>query len=238
MRHVTTTKKEFAPVKPEELSIVLLNSTSGKALKYPRCNAFFRDGETLLVKQVNIIKAISTKIDICVLTGEQNEDIYNNYNHSGLKVRYIENERFFDTNEMRSLCLALRSILNPNVLVIHGDTMFSHDSLFRMMNGESSLGIDSKKTLSENKIGVIIDDGKVSTISYGLPDKWSQLAMFTGEELSQLKALAYNKAKWNWYIHESISHILHNNGSFKACETEILEINNRNDIEKVNTCLK
>jgi choline kinase len=233
MRHVTRIKKPET-ISDKELTVIILNATIGKVISKPRSNISFNDGETLLTKQVQTIRKIAPRSELIVVTGEKCDEVYSA--HKKLEIKYVENERYYETNTMRSLAVGLLATVNKNVLVMHGDLLFDQDSLVSILQNESMALVG--KQLLDHKVGIISDNGLISNISFGLPQKWAQIVLFTNRELESLRVLAADNNKWNWYIWEAIHNIVHKNGEFKVHDGNITEINTQKDIDKVNKCLK
>lgn len=222
-------------IKSEDISFIILTATNGKNIKYPRCNVTFKDEETLLQKQVKTILSVFPHADIIVVCGEDAESIYRK--NKIKNVRYVENQIYNNSGQCKSLFLGMIASKSDNIVVISGDIYFSAADIALINKKQSSLFVKKDKIDNDTKIGVVIDDNKVSTISYNLPNRWNEITVFTGYELEELKELLNNKIKHNWFVYETINFILNKRGEFYTKFSNIIEINTNKDIERINKCL-
>ena len=235
MRNTIQFKKPIAEINDSEITFIILGATAGKNIKYPRSNISFCDGETLLKKQVDSIRQVFSLAQIYVVCGEGASDIYKNNRIKG--VRYLENQNYLESGQCKSLGLGLLATIESHVIVIAGDVLINKTDLKNSICRESTLVIDTSNQQGDSKVGAIVDDEKISSLTFGLPQKWGQVTLFTGKELELLSTICLDKNKSNWFVHEAISYILSKNGTFKAKFGEMIEVNTNKDIERINKCL-
>lgn len=123
------------------MKVVILNAGVGKRLGYltennPKCLIKITNDETILDLQLkNLI--LCNLIDIVMLTGPFEEKIkdYISENYPTLKVEYIHNPIYEKTNYIYSIYL-LKDFINDDVILLHGDLIFSILSLEQILNSE------------------------------------------------------------------------------------------------------
>lgn len=190
--------------------------------------------ETLLDRQITVIRKQYPKAEIIVVVGFQADKIIKDLIGKP-DIKVVENELYEETNVVRSIGMALRVASNSNILIIYGDIIFNPATLIGLPLHHSATIVDNKNNFEPDVVGVNIIDGYVGCFSYGLRTKWAQIVYLTGKELSIFKTIACNKDKRKLNTFEILNKVIELDGKIKAIEPQdmkIIEINSTQDKEK------
>jgi len=185
---------------------------------------------TILSNQLNIIKKLFRTYTIILICGFEHEKIMN---YVPSNIITIENERYEQTNVVRSIGIGLRATRGNQVLIIYGDLVFNLQAL--NCNFDESCMIVDHDTMSKDEVGCIIQNGHVRNISYDLDNKWGQITYLTGKELSVFKQFCWNVDNENKFGFEGLNHIINNGGKLKAIKPKngkIIDVDKSSDIIK------
>jgi choline kinase len=187
--------------------------------------------ETIISRQIRIIRSVFPKADIVVVTGYEVERLMRALPH-GVKV--VENERYEETNVIRSISMGLRVASYPNVLIVYSDLVFNKEAVSWANTNGSGVLIDSRHQFGDDEVGTMIVDGRVTNFSFGLPVKWGQIAYLTGRELELFRRIASQSDKRRHFGHEVLNSVIDAGGRIRAIEPrdlKIVEIDSSKDIE-------
>ena len=120
------------------MKVLILNAGSGKRLKpltnkKPKCLIEIKDKVTILDYQLkNVI--LCDLNDIIMLTGpfEEKIEVHIKKYYPKLKVQYINNPKYKQTNYIYSLYL-IKEIINEDLILFHGDLIFSDNLLEKII---------------------------------------------------------------------------------------------------------
>lgn len=122
---------------------VILASGMGRRIQthypdLPKC-LLEVNGQTLLERQLNSL-AVNGLKDILITTGYQEEKIkkFLKRRHRDLKINYVYNPRFAETNYIYSLWLARDEILDNDIILLHGDLVYDISLVRRTINQNRS----------------------------------------------------------------------------------------------------
>lgn len=219
------------------LSVVLLSAGSYKNFKRSVCAIQLADGQTVVEKQINAIKTAYPLSDITVVVGHDSEYTIEYLLKNFPEIRIIHNERFDETNNSRSLDLAIMSGQRNNLLVINGDILFDSEYIKDIVDTSSVLVIDKTKQITDDEVGGIVVDGVLTSISHGLPNIWAQIVFLKDNELDIIKKNINEKKNHVKFLHEIINSSIDNGAIFLAHNQThgyIKEIDNFKDLEKIN----
>jgi choline kinase len=121
-----------------------------------------------IVKQIN--KA-SKSINITVVVGYNAEKIRKELDINLLKVDFVENVNYANTNNMVSCLMAIESIKNmySNMYIINGDCIYDDKIIQKMIEAKSNaIAVDSSQYMDES-MKVKIVNGAIKEISKSLP---------------------------------------------------------------------
>lgn len=224
-----------APVKKaindEPLSIIIPAAGVGSRIKsYGPKSLLLVNNETILERQIRLLSSKYKSAEIIVVVGYEAERVV-----SSIKgVRFIENENYETTNVVRSIGLALRSVLNSRVLVVYGDLVFN-DSLLHFPLDRSCI-LSSATQMNEKEVGFIRNENTVCNFSYDLDEKWCQVVYLQGFELELFRKICCKKDNVKLMTHEVLNTIIDANGTFvihTPKNMKILEIDSLKDTERL-----
>lgn len=125
------------------MKAVILNSGLGSRMgklteEKPKCLTEIEAGETILSRQLK--QLVSVGIDeVLITTGYRSEvlEYYVESLHLPLCVNFVKNEKYESTNYIYSIYCA-REYLKDEIILIHGDLVFSNEVLDRILDYEGS----------------------------------------------------------------------------------------------------
>ena len=184
---------------------------------------------TVINNQLKVIKKLFSKYIIILICGFESDKIMN---YVPQDIIVIENERYLETNIIRSLSIGLRATTGKHVLIVYGDLAFNHYAL--NCNFDESCMIINK-TMSSEGVGCIIQNGYVENISYDLENKWGQIVYLTGKELDLFKHFCWDSNNEKKFGYEGLNEVIKQGGKFKAIDprhSKVIAINKSSDIIK------
>ncbi len=229
MRNITTVRKPKSELK--HLTAVILAEQKNEKLKESASTLICSDGLSVLENQVKNIRLAHPNCDIVVVTGYSPEDVYR---IKDINVRYVESPQYDTFGCTKSIGLAMRASYFDHVLIVNGAVLFNHCAVPK--DAISALTVDVKNQISNDKVGLVVDNTHVSSICYALEPKWAQISYFCGKELDLLRKIACHKNNTQNLMFETLAKILELGGRFHAysnSDIELLDINTNKDIEKV-----
>ena len=182
------------------------------------------NGTTVLDHQIRTIRKVDSNADICVVLGFHADKIIKHILNKKYDIRIVLNQNFKITSQTESLRFGINAIRETDYYIIHGDIIFNEQSL-KLKKDCSKIVID--KTLTEKKIvGVSHSNGELLHLSFGLEDKWSQIAYICRDDFA-LSRRVINSFKMNKMTYEFLnmlgSHIPFRIHSEKVKTVEILK---------------
>lgn len=201
------------PSQRSKYSIIIPAAGMGRRMKIygPKSLVQINDKETILSRQIDLVNKCFKRNEIILVGGFQHEKLVNKISS---KVKLIFNKDYEKTNVLHSIGLALNKVSTEKVLIIYGDLVFNQDCILLPFNKESAVVVSS--TMKSDEVGCISNEDMLENIFYKLPNKWAQIAFFTGLELTLLKELAKNPANNMWFGFEAINDIITSGGTFKT----------------------
>ena len=160
------------------------------------------NNKTILQRQLEWIKKNFINNEIIIIGGFKANDLFDNTPEHLIK---IENERFADTNVVRSIGLGLRACNTDHVIIINGDLYFKN---IKIAFPVYSSIIIAQYLMSDNEVGCIINDNNLTHIMYDLQPKWSQIMYLTGQELEIFKTMCWDKKNEKKYSFELLNDIV------------------------------
>jgi choline kinase len=168
------------------MPVAILSAGISSRMKTHEPRSLLKIGDKPLIEhQCEIIKSIFYENEIILVIGYKSEKIIKKIGES--KIRIIENQLFEETNSGESLRLAVMNNVHNRILLIHGDLYFNLETFKDLNYSKSFLLIDNNSQMSDREVGVVVDNNKVTNLSYGLKSKWCQIAYFQGQEYQILK---------------------------------------------------
>lgn len=186
---------------------ILLSAGSGRSMQTRGAKALLEyDGCTVLDHQIKTISKFDKKADIVVVTGVGHEKIVKHISKREHDVRLILNHGYKLTSQTESLRLGLNGIRKDAVYIIHGDMIFNEAALCSSPNKSSVVIVSSDEKKS---VGVSHDNGTVLNMSYGIQDKWGQIAYIAKKDFGVSREVI-NSFKNNKMTFEYINMLLKN----------------------------
>ena len=143
---------------------VILNSGLGRRMgditkHYPKCMTSLTNRDTILSRQLKMLEAAGIQ-DVIITTGYCDEALmdYCASLRSRLRLQFIHNELYATTNYIYSLYLA-REHLNDDILLLHGDLVFSKEVLDMVYNAATScMAVSQTLPLPEKDFKAVVFD--------------------------------------------------------------------------------
>ena len=222
-----------------QIGVIIPAAGMGRRMKSYGPKPLIRIGNSTVIKnQIHLIRTYIPHSLIVLVCGFQAKALMNQTPASILK---IENERYEETNVVRSIGMALRVIDScSKIIIIYGDLVFNSATLRNLKFDKSSL-IVTEQGMSDEEVGCVIDENnRVSNLMYDLPTKWSQIGIFVGKELKLLKQLAWEEKNQTKFGFEIINQIIEQGGTFKCIKNKnikIVDIDSSKDIQRAKEIL-
>ena len=125
-----------------------------------------RNGESLFSRQLRLLAAAGIE-DVVVTTGPFEEQLrLEAARHRDLRVKFVRNSHYAETNYIYSMYLA-RNELDSDLLMLHGDLVFSNKVLHRLLHSEEpNLGaVNPEEPLPDKDFKARISAGRIVEIS-------------------------------------------------------------------------
>ena len=130
---------------------LILNSGTGSrmgklTLDMPKCLLEIAGDVTVLSNQLDIIKQCGIR-EVILTTGPFEEKIqaYLGKRYNDLQITCVSNPSYKTTNYIYSMYLA-REYLNEEILLLHGDLIFKHDTCDMLLKSEYENAVTVEKT--------------------------------------------------------------------------------------------
>lgn len=214
--HVEVSKPLPGRIVLRNLTVIIPAAGLGRRLRQGPKALLDLEGQTLLARQIVVLRRVFPQADIVVTVGHEADTVARSL-PSG--VRTVENERYAETNVARSLELALRASRSNNVLIVYGDLVFD-TSVFRDFPGEgreSLLLAHSGQRPYE--VGVTSVAGFATAFSYGLELKWAQMLFLRGWELQQFRKLLAEPHRRRYFGFEVLNDLVEQGGRLRVLAT-------------------
>ena len=219
-----------------DISVIILAAGTGARIKSNEPRSLLKIGNhTLIEHQTSVINNTFNNPEIIGVFGVSFEKIIKKTSN---KLRIVENQLHETTNSSESLRLGINNSIMDNVLFFHGDLYFEQGIFDNISFTKSFLLIDGGNHFNEYEVGVTTESKKVSILSYGLPDKWCQIAFLTGKELKIVRNLfaKFSEDDKKLLSFEVINKIIDLGGNFEfhINKTPIIEIDCIKDLQNEN----
>ena len=192
---------------------------------------------TILDNQLRIIdKVFKNRCEIILVVGFEGDK----FSTTKDNMKIVYNYDYQTNNIGKSISLGLEHATTNNVLMIYGDLVFNDETFKIPLGYYSMLLIYKIGTMSKKEVGCTIENNIVQQIMYDLPNKWGQIAFFTGHELNVLKELCSTDRHDNCFGFEIINKVIERDGIFAACSPKgmrITDIDSSKDLLKVNNII-
>ncbi len=179
---------------------LILNSGLGHRMgnitkEHPKCMTFIGAEETILSRQLNLISSVGVK-DVVITTGYYDEILvdYCNSLKLSLNIKFVKNPIYDKTNYIYSIFCA-REELDDDILLMHGDIVFSESVLKDIVNSNSScMKVSSTLPLPEKDFKAVVKNKRVYKVGIEFFD--------SAMEAQALYKL--NKSDWKIWLDEIV----------------------------------
>lgn len=216
-KNVTTTRKP--PKKGSDIDVIILSARMGNRMKSygPRALMKLNKHETVLDRQIHVVKTVYNNCNISVSVGFEADKIIKKYS---TKVSLIEHQLHDVNNEAEEAKIAINTTTSNNVLLIGGNVLFNLSVLHSIELNESGIVLDTKGQMGEKEASVSHMDGSVLNISYGFEDNWSNIVYLTGNELRIFREIIQAENYKKYFLFEIVNEIINNNGKIRAYQNQ------------------
>jgi choline kinase len=206
--------------KEDPITVIIPAAGEGRRMKsYGPKPLIKLDNKTNIIeRQIKIISKFFSNIKVVLVAGFKADELMDNTDEGFIK---LENQLFMETNVVKSLSLALRSVSSERVLVVYGDLIFNERAI-GSLDCSTSCTSASHDPMRKNEVGCIVDhNGNLVNMMYDLDMKWNQILYLHGKELSLFKAECFNRKHSKYFCFEIINKILEKGGRIKCiCDTK------------------
>lgn len=191
------------------LDVIIPAAGAGRRMRSygPKCLINLNKKENIIVRQLRILESVFGEINPILVVGYQFDKI----KKRNFPIKLIVNHIFDLTNVAFSLNLALRTIRSPEVLIVYGDLVFGENIFKDRKNEHSWLMVDKEKYFDDHEVGINYGQ-QINILSYGLPEKWAQIAYLTGKELELTRRCVNQKSAQNFLGFEIMNCVIDNGG--------------------------
>ena len=234
-RNITSAKRKFKS-KRSEPDIIIPAAGMGYRMKSygPKALINIYNDTCIIERQLELLWSVYPKSEIFVVVGFESEKIKKRLEN--YPVRFINNPIHETTNVLCSLGLAVEATLSDEIIIVYGDLIFNENTI-KNLKGSSKIIVDKEsKFLRKNEVGVIIGEDGITNFSFGLEDKWGQIACLSGKELEIFKQISTKEQTRQWFGYEAFNYILENGGKIDSVtpkSMKIFEIDTPKDLEKI-----
>lgn len=224
-----------------KISIIIPAAGLGSRMKSygPKSLIKIKDDLTIVENQLKYIFKYFYKPEVILVTGYNSNKIREALVDKRISI--VENYNWEINNVGASIKMGLNYITHKNVLILHGDLVFNAWTLKAPFGIYSMLLVDKIGLMKNEEVGCIINDKRnVVNLMYDLPNKWAQIAYFTGLELEMLKEQCSDNRNDNKYGFEILNSIIELGGNFSAYSPprmKIIDIDSSKDLNRVKEVL-
>lgn len=152
------------------MKALLLNSGLGSRMgdatkEHPKCMTELDQAETILSRQLRLLSQVGIRQAV-ITTGYYNK-ILEDYCLSlgyALQYKFVHNERYQDTNYIYSIYCA-REFLQDDILLMHGDLVFSAEVLQMAMNSKRScMVVSTTQEIPQKDFKAVIEGDRIQKI--------------------------------------------------------------------------
>lgn len=183
------------------MKALILNSGLGHRMgvltsEHPKCMTDISEEDTILSNQLKLIAKLG--IEEVVITTGYCDNILVNYCKSlklPLDYNFIKNPIYDKTNYIYSIYCAKKELKDQDILLMHGDLVFTEDVLTDILAfAKSCMKVSSTIPLPDKDFKAVVKDGLVKSVGIEFFD--------SAMEAQALYKL--NKAEWNKWLDKII----------------------------------
>ena len=153
------------------MKALILNSGLGKRMgvltsEHPKCMTEIDGNETILSRQLNMLAGAGVT-EIVMTTGLFDDVLVNYCNSLELPIKYtfVKNEKYAETNYIYSIYMAKEYLKGSDIIMLHGDLVFSNEVLDAVVASERSvMTVSSTAELPQKDFKAVIDGEKITAV--------------------------------------------------------------------------
>ena len=188
----------------------------------------------ILEHQINEILNINKDIRLNIATGFDHDRISKHISAKYSDIRFIYNELYSTTNQMKAISLYLENNTCDNLLIINSGILLKNKEIqFSTLSGNSKIYLLNKPRTNFN-IGCSVGD-LTEYLFYDLPNIWSECVYLNKETILSLKEIIQTKNTDQFYLFEMINTLILQNICFEKVTIDkknIFKINHAKDLMK------
>ena len=156
------------------MKALILNSGLGHRMgvltsEQPKCMTEISARETILSRQLRLLEEAG--VTEAVITTGYYDRVLTDYCRSlgsGLKITFVNNPRYAETNYIWSIYCAREELRGQEILLMHGDLVFEPSVLEDLMAcPESCMKVSSTLPLPEKDFKAVVREGRVQKVGVG-----------------------------------------------------------------------
>ncbi len=153
------------------MKALILNSGVGKRMgvltsEHPKCMTEIDGNETILSRQLNMLAEVGVT-EVVMTTGLFDDVLVNYCNSLELPIKYtfVKNEKYAETNYIYSIYMAKEYLKGSDIIMLHGDLVFSNEVLDAVVASEKSvMTVSSTAELPQKDFKAVVDGEKITAV--------------------------------------------------------------------------
>lgn len=188
--------------------------------------------QTIIQRQISILKKYFSKINLYIVVGPDKDKIKQHVLKFHKKSTFIENSDYNTLNVNHSIKMGLQYSKSNNIMILYGDLVFDRKIFDKTDFTKSTVFIEKYKNFHNKDVGCVINNGKLESMMWNIPEKWCQIIYFTKKETEILRNLNINSRSFGYEI---VNQIINSGGLFNAQKItgQIIDIDTTRDIKKI-----
>jgi choline kinase len=222
---------------PRSSPIAILSAGIGSRIKSHEPRALLKVGNVLLLEhQIEVVNKAFSQPDVIVGVGYEPWKIMKRVSES---ARFVENQLYETSGSFETLRLIVNNTKEENIIFFHGDLYFKQQFFQSFDYSKSFVVCDNTNNMSDKEVGVTENRQKATIFSYGLENKWCQIAFLKSKEMTILRQICQKPSQEmkSLLTFEILNAIINKGGVFNihyAPENSILEIDSMKDLNNEN----
>lgn len=188
-------------------------------------------GETVINRQIRIIRDRLPCSQIVVVTGHENKLVEDQLPRN---VDIVYNKEYEKSNVGYSIAAGLNAVrLGNSVLVVYGDLVFN-ENFFDGLDRKINCAFLDHSEYRKHEVGLTVVDGNATNFSFGLPSRWAQSIHLLPFAISYFRTLATHHEKRRWFGYEILNVMLEVGIDIKAVIShgaKLVEVDSVADVE-------
>ena len=183
------------------MKVLILNSGLGSRMgvytkEHPKCMTDISANDSILSRQLKLISKSGIK-DVVMTTGYYDQVLIDYCNSLSLPINFtfVKNPIYDKTNYIYSIYCAKEHLFDEDVIMMHGDLVFTRDVFNKVVNSDRScMTVSSTLPLPEKDFKAVINGDKI--LKVGIE--------FFDSALSAQPLYKINKKDWNVWLNKIV----------------------------------